>query len=133
MTYYNNADILTYFDVLDTARGKLKERIESNKVTDTDDHELYEIIHEVADSSVPIYDSDVFSVMASGGVSHVFNDEGLIYGLDDVIKILQVRIYEELVADLHEDATTFVMDYVDSLEEVEEDEDEDEDETVRTH
>lgn len=124
---YNNADILTYFDVLENAREELKERIESNKITDTDDYELYDIIAEIADSSVPIYNSDVFSVMASGGVSYEFNDEGLIEGLDDVIKILQVRIYEELVEDLHEDATAFVMDYVDSLE------DGKDDEAVRNH
>lgn len=127
---YNNADILTYFDVLDAAREELKERIESNAITDTDDYALYDIITEVADSNVPIYNSDVFSVMANGGVSHEFYDNGLIEGLDDTVKILQVRIYEELVEDLHEDATALVMDYVGSLEEDAEDE---EDETVRTH
>lgn len=126
---YNNADILTYFDVLDAAREELKERIESNKITDTDGYELYDIITEVADSNVPVYDSDVFSVVASGGVSYEFNDKGLIEGLDDIVKILQVRIYEGLVEDLHEDAMVFVMDYVDSLEVA----GEGEDEAVRTH
>lgn len=110
---------MTYNNVFDHAYEMLKENIRYDDIRDTDD--LHDAIHMAADSAVPHYYSDIFSVMASEGIDLEFEDSGLMPDTKDVIRILQARIYEQLTIDLWEDAEDLLNEY---LEEVEEDEDE---------
>lgn len=112
---------MTYSNVFDLAYEILKEDIRYNDIRDTDG--LHDAIHMAADSTIPHYYSDIFSVMASEGIDLEFEDSGLIPDTKDVIRILQARIYEQLTIDLWEDAEDLLNEY---LEEVEEDCEEDE-------
>lgn len=113
---------MTYNNVFDHAYEMLKENIRYDDIRDTDD--LHYAIHMAADSAVPPYYGDIFSVMASEGINLEFEDSGLIQDTKDVIRILQARIYEQLTIDLWEDAEDLLNEY---LEEVEEEEDYEED------
>ena len=114
---------MTYNNVFDHAYELLKENIRYDDIRDTND--LHDALHEAADSAVPIYYADIFSVMASEGIDLAFEDSGLMPDTTDVIRILQARIYEQLTIDLWEDAEDLLNEY---LEEVEEEEDYEEDE-----
>ncbi|UAW06964.1 protein Ocr [Enterobacteria phage AH67C600_Q5] len=111
---------MTYHNVFDHAYEMLKENIRYDDIRDTDG--LGDAIHMAADSAVPHYYSDIFSVMASEGIDLEFEDSGLMPDTKDVIRILQARIYEQLTVDLWEDAEDLLNEY---LEEVEESEEED--------
>lgn len=113
---------MTYNSVFDHAYELLKENIRYDDIRVTDD--LYDAVHEAADSAVPHYYSDIFSVMASEGIDLEFEDSGLMPDTKDVTRILQARIYEQLTIDLWEDAEDLLNEY---LEEVEEEEDYEED------
>lgn len=114
---------MTYNNVFDHAYELLKENIRYDDIRDTDD--LHDAIHAAADSAVPVYYADIFSVMASEGIDLEFEDSGLMPETMDVTRILQARIYEQLTIDLWEDAEDLLNEY---LEEVEEEEDYEEDE-----
>lgn len=103
---------MTYNNVFDHAYEMLKENIRYD--------DLHDAVHMAADSAVPHYYSDIFSVMASEGIDLEFEDSGLMPDTKDVIRILQARIYEQLTIDLWEDAEDLLNEY---LEEVEEEED----------
>lgn len=111
---------MAYYNILSDARDDLRNEIEYNEVTNVDD--AYDYIHEIADRHVPIYYSEIFTVMASDGIDTEFDDAGLIPDTKDVTRILQARIYEQLVIDLYADVEEFVQDYVDSIEEEDEEE-----------
>lgn len=106
---------ICYYDILSTARTELRIEIKANDVRTVEDAQ--DLIHEIADSNVPVYYKGIFAVMASEGISHEFEDSGLIPNTRDVTTILQARIYEQLVIDLYEDVEEFVQEYVDSLDE----------------
>lgn len=114
---------MTYNNVFDHAYEMLNENIRYDDIRDTDG--LGDAIHEAADSAVPHYYSDIFSVMASDGIDLEFEDSGLVPDTKDVICILQARIYEQLTIDLWEDAEYLLNVY---LAEIEEEEDYEEDE-----
>lgn len=109
---------MTYSNVFNHAYEMLKANIRYDDIRDTDD--LYDAIHMAADSAIPHYYSDIFSVMASEGIDLEFEDSGLMPDTKDVTRILQARIYEQLTIDLWEDAEDLLNEY---LEEVEEEED----------
>lgn len=111
---------MAYYNILSSARTDLRNEIEYNEVTDVED--AYDYIHEIADNHVPHVYYEIFTVMAADGIDLEFEDAGLIEGTKDVTRILQARIYEQLTIDLYADVEEFVQDYVDSLEEDEEDE-----------
>lgn len=106
---------MAYYNILSDARDDLRNMIEQNDVRDVEDAQDY--VHEIADDHVPVYCSEIFTVMASDGIDYDFEDAGLVEGMTDVIHILQARIYEQLVIDLYDDLDDFVMDYCDSLNE----------------
>lgn len=106
---------MAYYNILSDARDDLRTAIEDNDVRNVEDAQDY--IHEIADCHVPVYYSEIFTVMASDGINHEFEDAGLVEGMTDVIRILQARIYEQLMIDLYADLDEFVMDYCDSLNE----------------
>lgn len=114
---------MTYNNVFDHAYKMLKENIRYDDIRDAND--LHDALHEAADSAVPIYYADIFSVMASEGINLEFEDSGLMPDTKDVIRILQARIYEQLTIDLWEEAGDLINEY---LAEVEEEEDYEEDE-----
>lgn len=60
--------------------------------------------------------------MASEGIDLEFEDSGLMPDTKDVIRILQARIYEQLTIDLWEDAEDLLNEYLEEVEEYEEDE-----------
>lgn len=111
---------MAYYNILSDARDDLRNEIEYNEVTDVED--AYDYIHEIADRHVPHMYYEIFTVIAADGIDLEFEDSGLIDGTKDVIRILQARIYEQLTVDLYADVEEFVQDYVDSLEEDNEDE-----------
>lgn len=116
---------MTYNNVFDHAYEMLKENIRYDDIRDTDD--LHDAVHMAADSAVPHYYADIFSVMASEGIDLEFEDSGLMPDTKDVTRILQARIYEQLTIDLWEDAEDLLNEYLEEVEEEEEDyEDEDE-------
>ncbi|ANU80087.1 hypothetical protein [Proteus phage PM 116] len=106
----------TYNEVLDSAIESLKEYIECNDIQE-ETYEIQDAISEIADNAIPIYNCDIFSVFAEGGISYQMDDTGLIEGCDDVIQILQMRIYEELSNDLYHMVRGLINEYVYSLEE----------------
>lgn len=107
-----------YYNILSDARDDLRNEIEWNDVRTYEDATDY--IHGIADNHVPHYYADIFTVMAADGIDLEFEDAGLIDGTKDVIRILQARIYEQLTIDLYADVGEFVQDYIDSLDEEDE-------------
>lgn len=111
---------MAYYNILSDARDDLRNEIEYNEVTTVED--AYDYIHEIADRHVPHAYYEIFTVMAADGIDLEFEDSGLIEGTKDVTRILQARIYEQLTIDLYADVEEFVQDYVDSIEEEDEEE-----------
>ena len=109
---------MTYNNVLDNAYEMLNEIIRHDDIRDTDG--LGDAIHEAADSAIPHYYSDIFSVMASEGIDLEFDDSGMMPDTKDVSRILQVRIYEQLAIDLWEKAEDLLNEYLEEVEEEEE-------------
>ena len=106
----------TFNELYVSAKEELEEAIRELHVTDIDDDEIRDRIHEIADNNVPIYNCDIFSVFAEGGISYEMNDSGLIDGVTDVLQILKVRIYEELTECLHCHVGGMIAEYVEELE-----------------
>lgn len=109
---------MTYSNVFNHAYEMLNENIRYDDVRDTAD--LADAIHDAADSAVPHYYSDIFSVMASEGVDLDFEDSGLMPDTKDVTRILQARIYEQLTIDLWGKAEDLLNEYLGEVEEEEE-------------
>lgn len=105
---------MTYNNVFDHAYEMLKENILYDDIRNIDD--LHDAVHMAADSAVPVYYADIFSVMASEGIDLEFDDSGLMPDTKDVIRILQVRIYEQLTIDLWEDAEDLLNEYLEEVE-----------------
>lgn len=108
----------TFNELHNNAKYELEEAIRELHVTDTGNDEICDRIHEIADSAVPIFNGDVFAVFADGGISYEMDDSGLIEGCTDVVHILRVRIYEELLNCLYGDLEDCVTAYVEELEDV---------------
>lgn len=117
---------MTYNNVFGNAYEMLKENIRYDDVRDTDD--LHDAVRMAADSAVPHYYADIFSVMVSGGIDLEFEDSGLMPDTKDVTRILQARIYEQLTIDLWEDAEDLLNEYLEEVEEEEEDYEEEDEE-----
>ena len=105
---------ITYSNVFDHAYEMLKENISYDDIRDT--YGLGDAIHEAADSAVPHYYSDIFSVMVSEGIALEFEDSGLMPDTKDVTRILQARIYEQLTIDLWEKAEDLLNEYLEEVE-----------------
>lgn len=106
----------TYNELLDTARDELKDAIRELHVTDEYDDDIRDRLVEIVDSNVPFINHEIFEVFANGGISHQMDDDGLIDGCSDVVKILQMRIYEELSNDLYGELEDLIQEYNDELE-----------------
>lgn len=117
MAMYN----MTYTNVFDHAYSLLKENIRYDDIRDTDD--LIDAVHAAADSAIPHWYADIFSVMASEGIDLEFEESGLMPDTKDVTRILQARIYEQLTIDLWEDAEDLLNEYLEEVAEEEEEED----------
>lgn len=111
---------LTYSDVLNRAKSLLTEYIQYDDVTDLDG--AYDKLHEACDNAVPHYYKDIFTVMASDGIDLEFDDLGLMPDTQDVSRILQARIYEQLYLDLSSKLEGILQEYLDALEVGEDDE-----------
>lgn len=106
----------TYNELLETAREELKAVIREMDIRDSDNDDINDRIHEITDDAVPFINHDIFEVFANGGISHEMDDSGLIDGCNNVIKILQARIYEELSNDLYGELEGLISEYVDEME-----------------
>ena len=113
---------MTYSNVFDHAYEMLNENISYDDIRDTEG--LGDAIHGAADSAVPHYYRDIFSVMASEGIDLEFEDSGLMPDTKDVTSILQARIYEQLTIDLWEKAEDLLNEYLEEAEEEAEEDDE---------
>ena len=87
-----------YYELLAATVEMFNERIQYEEITEGDDYS--DALHEVVDSQVPHYYSDIFTVMAADGIYHEFEDSGLMPDTKDVTRILQARIYEALYNDV---------------------------------
>lgn len=87
-----------YFELVAATVVAFNERIQYDQLTQDDDY--HDALHEVVDGMVPHYYSDIFTVMAADGISHEFDDSGLMPDTKDVTRILQARIYEALYTDV---------------------------------
>lgn len=90
-----------YYDLVAATVEAFNERIQYDELTEDSDY--HDALHEVVDSNVPHYYSEIFTVMAADGISHEFDDAGLIPDTKDVTRILQARIYEALYNDVQND------------------------------
>lgn len=90
-----------YYELVAGAVEAFNERIQSNRIEEGDDY--HDALHEVVDNYVPHYYTEIFTVMAADGISHEFDDSGLIPDTKDVTVILQARIYEALYNDVIND------------------------------
>lgn len=106
----------TFNELYAAAKEDLEAAIRELHVTDTDDDDIRDRLHEIADSNVPVYNGDVFAVFADGGIDYEMNDSGLIEGCTDVLHILRVRIYEELSDRLYGDLEDCITAYTEELE-----------------
>ena len=91
-----------YYNLLAATVEAFNERIQYDAIREGDDYS--DALHEVVDSSVPVYYSEIFTVMAADGIDCAFDDEGLIPDTKDVTKICQARIYEALYNDVPNDS-----------------------------
>lgn len=90
-----------FYDLEQRAREELNDRV--NDMNDDERKEFFEeeheVISEIADGLVPIYNSDLFEVAASN--SDCWEDsEGLAGGSSDVLQILRSAIYSALCEEL---------------------------------
>lgn len=113
-----NRNANAYYDLLAATIEAFNERIQCDQLTQDDD--CHDALHEVVDDYVPHYYSEIFTVMAADGISHEFDDTGLMPDTKDVTVILQARIYEALYNDVLEDTSVV---WYEEEEEEEEDED----------
>lgn len=113
---------MTYSQVYNTAHAALVKRIWNDAIDCIDN--AHDAIHDAAASAVPIYYADIFSVMASEGIDHFFEDSGLMPDTKDVTVVLQARIYEQLTIDLWERVQYMIVEYVNSSEYLEKEEEE---------
>lgn len=90
-----------YYELVAATVEAFNERIQYDQLTQDDDY--HDALHEVVDDMVPHYYSDIFTVMAADGISHEFDDSGLMPDTKDVTVILQARIYEALYNDVQDD------------------------------
>ena len=91
-----------YYELLAATVEAFNERIQYDEIAEGDDYS--DALHEVVDGQVPHYYSEIFTVMAADGISHEFDDSGLIPDTKDVSRICQARIYEALVNDVLNDS-----------------------------
>lgn len=106
----------TFNELYVSAKEDLEAAIRELHVTDIEDDDIRDRLHEIADSNVPIYNGDVFAVFADGSISYEMDDSGLIEGVTDVVQILRVRIYEELMSCLYCHVGGMIAEYVEELE-----------------
>jgi hypothetical protein len=107
-----------YYELQAQALELLKERIQYDDICDSSD--ASDAIHEIADNVTPHYYHEIFTVMAADGIDTDFEDSGLIPDTKDVSQICQARIYEQLTIDMYAEIDSLVEEYVDSIEEEDE-------------
>lgn len=90
-----------YYELVAAVVEAFNERIQYDEIEKGDDY--HDALHEVVDDHVPHYYSEIFTVMAADGISHEFDDSGLIPDTKDVTVILQARIHEALYNDVIND------------------------------
>lgn len=90
-----------YYEIVKGAVEAFNERIQYDELTEDGDYQ--DALHEVVDGMVPHYYHEILTVMAADGISHEFDDSGLMPDTKDVTKILQARIYEALYSDVESD------------------------------
>lgn len=91
-----------YYELLAATVEAFNERIQYDHLREDDDYS--DALHDVVDSMVPVYYSEIFTVMAADGIDIEFDDAGLMPDTKDVTKILQARIYEALYNDVPNDS-----------------------------
>lgn len=111
----------------------LKDEIES-QIND-EARELYEgaypedRIHEMADSTVPVYNGDLADVLASDPDVAYMDDPGLAEGCDDLYRRIAISIYEKLTQHAHvhwgelKDQIDEALDEIDDLQGIDLDDD----------
>ena len=91
-------------DVFDTAEIALADALEyalfeedSQKLTlDIDFGDIYfaDLLHEVADSSVPVYTSDVFNVLNDYRVYRAEVEPDFLHGAEDALAVARIYIFQ---------------------------------------
>lgn len=91
-----------YYDLVADTVQAFNERIQEDELTEDDDWS--DVLHEVVDNAVPHYYSEIFQVMAADGLDIDFDDSGMCPDTNDVTRICQARIYEQLYNDVANDS-----------------------------
>lgn len=91
-----------YYDLVADTVQAFNERIQEEELAEDDDWS--DALHEVVDTAVPHYYSEIFQVMAADGLDIDFDDSGMCPDTNDVTRICQARIYEQLYNDVANDS-----------------------------
>lgn len=87
-----------YYNLLAATVEAFNERIQDDKIREGDDYQ--DVLFEVVDSNVPVYYSEIYTVMSADGVGTHFEDESFMPETRDVTEILQARIFDALYHDV---------------------------------
>jgi hypothetical protein len=90
----------TLDSILADAREELRDRYENYR-DEFHQGDPHDVIHEIADSSVPIYYSDIFAVIADLP-GYDLSDPGIAEGVTDLSKLAQIHIYDAISMHLFE-------------------------------
>lgn len=101
-----------YYDLVARTVAEFNERIQEDELTEDDDWS--DALHEIVDNAVPHYYSEIFQVMAADGLDIDFDDSGMCPDTNDVTRICQARIYEQLYNDVANDSGIVWFDSEDS-------------------
>lgn len=110
-----------YYNTLESAKEDIVNELRRDNTLDIDD-----LIREVADNHIPLYNHDIMMMLLADGVDYEFTDSGLAEGCSDILKLAQMRIYEQLTDDLYQDYEEFEEIANESDEEDEEEDEEEE-------
>ena len=87
-----------YYELLNATVELFNERIQEGKLTEGSDY--HDALAEVVDGQVPHHHREILEVIAADGLDLEFEDSGFIPETKDVMRILQARIYEQLLNDV---------------------------------
>lgn len=86
---------------IDDLISDIEDEIKDEFLELLDDRHYQDRLHEMVDNAIPIYYSDLARMLADDTSLASVDDEGLVEGVNDVFKIIQIAIYERLSQAAH--------------------------------
>ncbi len=106
-------------ETLSSLKEEIDTEVRDNAEELYEDRDASDRFHEMADSSVPVYNSDLADVLASDPEVAYMDDPGLAEGCDDLYRRIAISIYEKLVQQAHETWSTVKEEIDDAMSEIE--------------